>query len=170
MRKYEFWNEPDLAAQCITYYSWMEHYTLQSQAIQNGFADANADVGSGATTCPVASCPFRPIIVASAFAQSTPGPVSGLPTPDVAAATTYCRGADLATGACSPYAATYPLDFYAYMGSLSVRNEHAVFPPWLPTGQLANVTNGSLQNMNAYSIHSCVPCSRAGPAQCQCVL
>ena len=50
----------------------MEHYTLQSQAIQNAFADLNADVANGVIPCPVASCPFKPIIVASAFAQVRP--------------------------------------------------------------------------------------------------
>ena len=163
VRKYEFWNEPDLSAQCITYYSWMEFYTLQSQAIQNSYADANADVVAGRTPCPVASCPFQPIIIASAFAQSETGPSSGLPTPDVAAATTYCTGAANVTGACSPYAATYPADFYAYMGALSVRNEHTVFPPWLPSGLLAGVSNSSLQNMNAFSIHSCAPLTAGLP-------
>ena len=53
----------------------MEHYTLQSQAIQNAFADLNTDVTNGVITCPVTSCPFQPIIVASAFAQVWSNPL-----------------------------------------------------------------------------------------------
>jgi hypothetical protein len=73
VRKIEFWNEPDLNAPCITYRSWLEHYTLQSRAIQDAFADGNADVAAGRAPCPVAACPLQPLIYASAFAQSDPG-------------------------------------------------------------------------------------------------
>ena len=59
VRKLEMWNEPDLSASCITNASWVEHFTLQTQAIQNAFADLNADVAAGTIPCPVAACPFQ---------------------------------------------------------------------------------------------------------------
>ena len=62
-------NEPDLNSNCITQFSWLEHYTIQSQAIQNAFTDLNADVAAGLIPCPVTSCPFMPLVTASAFAQ-----------------------------------------------------------------------------------------------------
>ena len=32
VHKFEFWNEPDLSSPCVTQYSWLEYYTLQSMA------------------------------------------------------------------------------------------------------------------------------------------
>ena len=120
----------------------MEFYTLQSQAIQNAFADANADYAAGAVACGFKSfsCPVQPVIFASAFAQSTfeVGPDNAVPA-----------------GAVSPYVKTYPTDFYAYMGQLTVNNERTPFPPWTPAGLLTTAAPpAGLQNMNVFSLHS----------------
>ena len=123
VRKLEFWNEPDLNSDCITAYSWLEHYTLQSQSIQNAYADLNADVAANRIPCPVAACPFQPIILASAFAQDTYvlGPSS--------ASSSY---KPLANGLWSSY---YTDDSYVYMGEETVLNEHTAFPPWSTTAR-----------------------------------
>jgi len=129
VRKLEFWNEPDLNSYCITAYSWMEHYTLQSQAIQNAYADLNADVSSGTIQCPVASCPFKPIILASAFAQDT-----------------YVQGPSTASASYKPATGNgawpqfYGDDAYVYMGEETVLNEHTAFPPWLPSSRCLSDT------------------------------
>lgn len=124
-------NEPDLNSPCITYRSWLEVYTLQSQAIQNAYSDLNADVATQVLACPVRACPFTPIIYASAFAAGTFGGVST---------------SSLGT---SPYNSTYSTDYYAYMGQMTVANERTSFPPWPNTPQANN-----LQNLNAFSLHS----------------
>ena len=139
-------NEPDLNSNCITYYSWLEHYTLQSQAIQNAFADGNADVATGMIPCPasISSCPLQPLIYASAFAQST-------------FATTQSTAAGAAV---SPYKANYTADFYAYMGAETVQNERMPFPPYAFNNQPFTPSGAQwggrtdLQNMNAFSLHS----------------
>jgi hypothetical protein len=142
-RKLEFWNEPDLNAPCITYYSWLEHYTLQSQAIQNAFADLSADVAAGLIPCPAGlTCPQAPAIYASAFAQAS---FSG-----VSAATAQPPSAGLFPG--SP--GYYPGDYYAYMANVTVAAEHVAFPPWPPGGGLLGSASANVQNMNALSIHS----------------
>ena len=142
IRRLEFWNEPDLNAACVTAYSWAEHYTLLSGAIQAAFRDANADVASGAiAACPAAACPFHPQIYASAFALADPAQNFGAQRFN-------------ASSTRSPYAATYPEDYYAYMGQLTVAGEHAAFPPWLANGSASGVTDAALQNMNVYSLHS----------------
>lgn len=121
--------------------SWLEHYTLQSGAIQAAFADLNADVASGTIPCPVASaayappkptgCPLQPNIHASAFASAS------FPA-------TFDAGG-------SPYAATYPGDFYPNaFGNLTVAAEHVAFPPWPALAQ-----DASVQNLHTYSMHSC---------------
>lgn len=70
--KFEYWNEPDLNAACITNSSWLEHVTLRPLAIRDAFTDANTDVQAGVYACePTAKCPLTPNILASAFAQST---------------------------------------------------------------------------------------------------
>lgn len=109
--------------------SWLEFYTLQSQAIQNAYSDFNGDVASGALPCPVAACPLRPIIHGSAFSQTS---FVGQST---AATATY--------GTVTPYSATYPDDFYSYYGNMTVWNEHTSFPPWPSTPQ-----SSALQNLN----------------------
>lgn len=153
VRKLEFWNEPDLEARCVTYYSWAEHYTLQSKAIQDAFADSNADVQSGVLPCPDgAVCPLQPSIYASAFAQASFNGTSSASTP-FSAASGYFAG--------SP--GFFPDDYYAYLGELTVANEHTGFPPWAAQGGAGAVRNASslirpgLQNLNAFSIHSCAP-------------
>lgn len=86
----------------MTYYSWGDYYTLQTQAFQNAFADMNVDyVGKSAFTCPFAiygmTCPMSPAIYASAFA-SVGTFISSPSAPNVVAT--------------SPYASTFPGDFY----------------------------------------------------------
>ena len=44
-------NEPDLNAPCINGTTWIEHVTLRSQAIQNAYADFNADVTASLRAC-----------------------------------------------------------------------------------------------------------------------
>ncbi len=89
IRKMEFWNEPDLTAgnsavgaACMNPARWLEQYTVRSQAIQDAYADFNADVAAGRMNCPAlidattlppgtaATCPFTPIIT-TAFAART---------------------------------------------------------------------------------------------------
>lgn len=113
----------------MTYRSWAEFYTLQTQAIQNAFSDLNGDVATGALPCPVAACPLRPIIHASAFAQAT---FNGQST-----------AATASFGSTTPYSSLYPDDYYAYYGNATVWNEHTSFPPWPSQPQ-----NAALQNMN----------------------
>lgn len=124
VRKLEFFNEPDLGEACVTTASWLDYYTLQSRAIQNSFADSNADVAEGAAECVAASCPVQPLIYASAFASAT---FSG----------------SISSG--GPYG--LPGDGYSYFGQATVANEHAPYPAG------AAVTGG-VQNMNAFSLHS----------------
>ncbi len=56
---------------------WIEQYTLRSQAIQNAYADFNADCVAGRVTpWPLGSCALQPIVSTSAFASRTfEGPV-----------------------------------------------------------------------------------------------
>lgn len=114
----------------------METYTIASQAIQNAYADLNADVASGAiAACPVPDtlsfdCPVAPLIYAGAFFFE---PMVGT-RPNVGT---------------SPYAATYPTDSYQYLGTVTVQNERTQFPPWGPQAGAAS----GLQNMNGYSVH-----------------
>ena len=52
---------------------WLEQYTLRSGAIQEAYADLNADAAAGRVTCPQgvgAACPLAPVVTASAFACS----------------------------------------------------------------------------------------------------
>lgn len=123
--------EPDTAS-CITNVTWVETYTLSAQAIQNAFADANADVASGALACGVPanfsfSCPMAPIIMASAFYFE---PMSGT----------------------RPNGATNlpPGSAYTYYGNATVANAFTQFPPFQPSLWNPNV---SVTNMNAYSLH-----------------
>ena len=134
VRKIEFWNEPDLGQSCMTYYSWLDTYTLQSQAIQNAFADLNADVASALVPCPVAACPLQPLIYASAFASAG-----------------FSGTNNAGTG---PYSATYPSDSYPYFGQPSVQFEHTPFPPFPGSGTTSAAPVAGLQNMNAYSMHT----------------
>jgi len=70
----EYWNEPDLNANCINGSTWIEHVTLRSKAIHDAFADFNADVVAAIRTCPVGlTCPIYPSVVASAFASGNFG-------------------------------------------------------------------------------------------------
>lgn len=169
-------NEPDTAP-CITYYSWLEHFTLQSQAVQNAFADANAAVAAGALACAQdAACPLQPAIYASAFAQAQ---FNGT-------AQQAAGGAATARFPGSP--GYYPDDYYAYLGQarhsfpahtprgrsvvpprratprapqVTVANEHTAFPPWLLGGGTgfrvdpAAANQAAVQNMHAFSAHSC---------------
>lgn len=159
VRRLEFYNEPDLNSQCITAWSWLEYYTIQSQAIQNAFADLNADVVSGATSCPVAACPFQPVITASAFAQASFGiggtPVPSLSTLQVSEASTTQYGA---TGANTYYGGFLTNDYYAYMGNETIQNEHSSFPLISVSSTVASVNatamTSSNQNLNMFSIHS----------------
>ena len=86
--KQEFWNEPDLTAgssevgaTCMSPSRWLEQYTVRAQAVQNAYADYNADVASGAMACPALvdrsmhasgapNCPFKPVLT-KAFASRT---------------------------------------------------------------------------------------------------
>ena len=138
VRKFEFWNEPDLSSSCVTQASWLEYYTLQSGAIQNVFADGAADVAAGRILCPARNCSaFKPIIYASAFAQAT------FAGKDAAAVTTP-----------SPYVATYPADYYSYFPQETVQYEHAAFPVSSARGVAAPSFSAARQNMNALSVHS----------------
>ena len=145
VRKLEFWNEGDLNAPCITAWSWLEHYTLQSQAIQNAFADLNSDVASGELPCPASSCPLQPVILASAFAQASFNGTSSAST-----AAYGVNGAALKYGISN--------DYYAYMGMETVQNEHSSFPLIQLEGDVASLngsaTSSSLQNLDEFSIHS----------------
>jgi len=99
VRKFEFWNEPDLSSACVTYYSWLNYYAIQTTAIQNAFADLSQDVANGLLPCPVANCAtFKPIIYASAFAQAS------------------FSGVSSASTGTSPYLATFPGDYYPTLG------------------------------------------------------
>ena len=79
----EFWNEPDLIATtttrgavCMAPARWLEQYTLRSGAIQEAYADLNADAAAGRVACPVgfgAACPLAPVVTASGFARRTFG-------------------------------------------------------------------------------------------------
>jgi hypothetical protein len=135
-------NEPDLSAPCITFNSWLDHFTLQSGAFQNAFADLSADVASGQLACPVASCvSFVPLVYASAFASSAFSCVS-----------------TSSTGA-SPYASTFPGDYYPYFGQITVQHEHAQFPVSSAPGVLSVRRSGAVQNLNV----------RPSPAMLGCV-
>jgi hypothetical protein len=75
--KFEFWNEPDLSASCITNVTWLEQLTLRPMAIRDAYSDANADVAAGVFACEqTAKCPLQPNIIASAFAQASWQPAS----------------------------------------------------------------------------------------------
>ena len=135
---------PDLNSLCITYYSWLEFFTLQSTAIANAFTDANKDWGSGTATCGfpgfMGGCPAQPLIYASAFAQGT-----------------FATGTDAAVDATavSPYKATYPGDYYAYLGQSTVAAERTPFPPWTASGALTSTEGpAGQQNMESFSLHS----------------
>jgi hypothetical protein len=107
---------------------WLEQYTLRSQAIQNAYADLNADVAAGRLTCPAKvdrtdvpaaaaastpNCPFNPLVSTSAFASRT---FSG-----------------------------NPVEFF---GEPTMNANHLLFPP------SANVTSPTWFNMQSYSYHS----------------
>ena len=132
-------NEPDLSSTCVTYTSWLDYYTLQSMAIQNAYADLNADVAAGRIPCPVASCAggaFSPLIYASAFSSATFGGVSNSTTTP------------------SLFLSDFPNDFYSYYGQVTVQNEHTTFPVSPSKGQLSLQQSRAVQNMNAFSLHS----------------
>jgi hypothetical protein len=99
---------------------------LRSQAIQDAFADFNADVAAGTIPCPAPwvargfSCPIPPIVTASAFASG---------------AFTYVNPTNQIPGG-GPFA-------YQTFQSQNLR-----FPPYL------NVTNASWNNAQAFSWHS----------------
>lgn len=126
----ELWNEPDLNAECITRYSWAEHFTLLAAATQEAFADAGA---------------AAPTILASAFAQSDPASnlAAAVPTPT-----------NTAANYTSPYKATYPADYYPYLGAQTLALRNASFPPWLPSGAATGATSAALDNVGALSVHS----------------
>ena len=155
VNRLEFWNEPDLNAQCVTAFSWPDFMTVQAGAIQDAFADANADVASGTSKC-TASCPLSPLIHVSALASSSAGSSSGagnfFPTPGTsqypnsAAQQTYPSG--------SPYTSTYAGDYYSYLGMSSMQLEHAAFPAVTQLAASLNVTAAGVQNMNVFSIHT----------------
>jgi hypothetical protein len=130
------WNEPDLTAGnnavgalCMSPWRWTEQYTVRSQAIQNAYADFNADVAAGRMTCPAKvdrtdivpgsaeastpNCPFNPLVTGSAFASRT---FEGSPT--------------------------------EYFGGPSFDEIHTLFPPY------AGVQNATWWNMHSYSYHS----------------
>jgi hypothetical protein len=79
---------------------WLEQYTLRSQAIQEAYADLNADAAAGRVACAAAllpnspPCPLAPVVTVGAFARRTFGG-----------------------------------DDTLYFGAPTVRNEHTRFPP-----------------------------------------
>ena len=124
--------EPDLNSPCITASSWLEYFTLQSQAVQNAFADANADVASGLLACPVAAstCPLSPLIYCSAFASAN------------------WSGINSAATGTSPYVGTYGSDYYAFLGQMTVANERSQFPPTYANSGRTWGSSASQQNLN----------------------
>jgi hypothetical protein len=80
--KIEQHNEADLSANnaCMTPQYWSDYYTLRSRAMQDAYADMNADVAAGRASCPVAACPININLLASAFAavSLTPGQITGV--------------------------------------------------------------------------------------------
>lgn len=98
-------------------------------------------MASGALACPVASCPFQPMILASAFAQGT------FATGPMAANTLAAMGYP-GTPAQMPYSTTYGNDSYPYLAQTTVQNEHLLFPPYL------NAQGATTQNFNAISLHT----------------
>lgn len=71
---FEYWNEPDLNAACITDVTWPEHVVIRPMAIRNAYADMDIDVASGVYACPTyfSSCPVTYLnIMASAYSQGS---------------------------------------------------------------------------------------------------
>jgi hypothetical protein len=114
-----------VGAQCMSPARWLEQYTVRSQAVQDAYADFNADVAAGRMACPAlvdpsdvvaggpaATCPFTPVIT-TAFA-----------------------------------ARTFDGDATAFFGKPTIANLQLRFPPY------ANVTDPTWSNMQAYSYHS----------------
>ena len=115
-----------LGAACMAPNRWMDQYTLRAQAVQNAYADFNADAASGAMPCPTLvdrsthaagapNCPLNPVLT-TAFASRT---FKGEPAS--------------------------PTEFF---GHPTVTNQQLKFPPY------ANVTDPTWANMNAYAYHS----------------
>lgn len=131
--KQEFWNEPDLTAgssdvgaQCMSPSRWLEQYTVRCQAVQNAYADLNADVAANRMSCPALvdrsmlaagapNCPMTPALT-TAFASRT---FKGEPPS--------------------------PTEFFGYP---TVSNQQLKFPPY------ANVTDPTWANLGAYAYHS----------------
>ena len=131
--KQEFWNEPDLTAgssdvgaKCMSPSRWLDQYTLRAQAVQNAYADLNADVASGALACPALvdrsmhapgapNCPLKPALT-TAFASRT---YKGEPAS--------------------------PTEFFGYP---TVSSQQLKFPP------IAQVYDPTWANLGAYAYHS----------------
>lgn len=131
--KQEFWNEPDLTAgssevgaTCMSPSRWLEQYTVRAQAVQNAYADYNADVASGAMACPALvdrsmhasgapNCPFKPALT-TAFASRT------------------FKGEPASPG--------------EFFGHPTVKNQQLKFPPYL------NASDPTWANLGAYAYHS----------------
>ncbi len=148
MQRVEFWNEPDLGGlPCINASTWLEHLTLRSMAIQNAYADFNADVQANNLPCPAnaaplgLSCPISPIVVVSAFANGGMSlPAAGTTAPCVGAA---CLVAPGAATVCSGTGATAT----CFFGAQTIANEHLTFPPQSGT------MNNTWYNGQAFSFH-----------------
>lgn len=136
--------------------TWLETYTLSTQAIQNAYADGNADVASGALPggCPVPpnflsptySCPLSPIIFASAFFWEQMG--------------------GLRSGA----NASSPTPF-TFLGAATVTAANTQFPPLQPALWNNSI---SVQNMNVrLRMHACFSrgsCAAAATCCAFCLL
>ena len=81
---------------------------------------------------------MQPLIYGSAFALNSLTTWSGAQT----------------ASAVSPYASTFPADFTGYYGAETVSNEHTMFPPQGSGAVSPYSTSASLQNMNAFSLHT----------------